>query len=328
MIFEKIFQRDDKSFLLFYRLVLSGVLYLSSVLAYFIRNDTWRLSENYTKASILLVIVFLFLSFINTNENRYIKGAAQWLRVELILLVQTFVIGILFTVLFKITDDYSRIWMFTFALVSFLLFLVSKVIFDYVYNKLVSSNAIQRNVLLIGDAEACQDIIKKFPKKISNSVIKCLVAIDQLEKKDSNFYGIPNFSLQENFGKILNHHSIGQVWIISSTKTQAYIEVIIDKFLNFSVDCRLIQPESKFKFTEGLDSEAGFDFYNISFSPFYGTSFLIKSIMDRIFSFSALIILSPIIIISSILILLEDGFPIFLLKKELVGMVKRLKFLN
>ena len=70
-----------------------------------------------------------------------------------------------------------------------------------------------------------------------------------------------------------------------SQKHNQYIESLIDKFLNFSVDCRLIQPESKFKFIEGLDSEAGFDFYNISFSPFYGTSFLIKNMMDRIFFF-------------------------------------------
>ena len=35
---------------------------------------------------------------------------------------------------------------------------------------------------------------------------------------------------------------------------------------------------------EALDSEAGFDFYNVSFSPFYGTSFLIKSIFDKFFS--------------------------------------------
>ena len=93
-----------------------------------------------------------------------------------------------------------------------------------------------------------------------------------------------------NFGQILNHHAIGQVWIISSIKTQTHIESLIDRFLNFSVDCRLIQPESKFRFIEGLDSEAGFDFYNVSFSPFYGTSFLVKSIFDKIFSLLALII--------------------------------------
>ena len=316
MLFEKIFQRDDKSFLLFYRLILAGVLYFSSTLAYFLRNNTWQLSEAYIEASILIVITFIILSFLNSKENRYIKGTAQWLRIELILLTQTFVVAVLLTVLFKTTDNYSRIWMFTYMGISFTLFLVTKVVFDFFYAQLVSSNTIQRNILLIGDAVSCQDIIKKFPKKISNSVIKCLIAIDQLDRKDTNFYGIPSFSLNENFGQILNHHAIGQVWIISSIKTQSYIEKIIDKFLNFSVDCRLIQPESKFKFIEGLDSEAGFDFYNVSFSPFYGTSFLIKNLMDRLLSLLFILISLPIIIIFSIFILIEDGFPVLFKQKR------------
>ena len=316
MIFEKIFQRDDKAFLLFYYIFLGSILYLSSILAYFLRNNTWKLSELYLEGTLLSIIAFMVLSFFNNKEKRYIKGSTQWLRVEFLLLFQTFIFVIFITVLFKITQNYSRIWFFTFVSVSFVLFLISKVLFDFFYTNLVKSNTIQRNILLIGDSLSCQKIIKKFPKKISNSVIKCLVAIDQLDKKDTNFYGIPSFSLKENFGHILNHHSIGQVWIISSIKTQSHIESLIDKFLTFSIDCRLIQPESKFKFIEGLDSEAGFDFYNVSFSPFYGTSFLIKSLMDKIFALFFLTISLPILLISSIMIVAEDGFPILFKQKR------------
>ncbi len=311
MIFEKIFQRDDKAFLLFYYIFLGSILYLSSILAYFLRNNTWKLSELYLEGTLLSIIAFMVLSFFNNKEKRYIKGSTQWLRVEFLLLFQTFIFVIFITVLFKITQNYSRIWFFTFVSVSFVLFLISKVLFDFFYTRLVKSNTIQRNVLLIGDSKSCQNIIRKFPKKVSNSVIKCLIAIDQLDKKDTNFYGIPSFGLNENFGQILNHHSIGQVWIISSIKTQSYIENIIDKFLNFSIDCRLIQPESKFKFIEGLDSEAGFDFYNVSFSPFYGTSFLIKTLIDKILSVIFILFSLPIMLLFSIFIFLEDGFPIF-----------------
>ena len=316
MLFEKIFQRDDKSFLLFYRFFLSGILYFSSVFAYFIRNDTWKLSETYLEATILIVIIFLILSFLKSRENRYIKGTVQWLRVEFLLFIQTFIIAILFTVFFKITDDYSRIWIFTYIGIAFILFLTTKVLFDFIYAYLVSSNVIQRNILLIGDALSCQDMIKKFPKKVSNSIIKCIIAIDQLDKPDTNFYGIPNFNLNENFGQILNHHSIGQVWIISSIKTQSYVESLIDRFLLFSVDCRLVQPESKFKFIEGLDGDAGFDFYNVSFSPFYGTSFLIKNLMDRVLALLFILITLPFLIIFSILIIIEDGFPIIFRQKR------------
>ena len=316
MLFEKIFQRDDKSFLLFYHIFLSGILYFSSTLAYYVRNKTWELTDIYVTGSITIAATFFILTIFSSKEKRYIKGTAQWLRIDLILFIQTFIITIIFTVVFKVTDDYSRIWIFTNVALALSLFIIAKVLFDYIYAHLVSSNAIQRNILLIGDSNGCQEIIKKFPKKISNSVIKCLIIIDQQEEKDSNFYGIPNFRMKDNFGQILNHHSIGQIWIISSTKTQSHIESLIDRFLNYSVDCRLIQPESKFKFIEGLDSEAGFDFYNISFSPFYGTSFLMKSLLDKLFSIIALILTSPIIIIFAILILIEDGFPIFFNQKR------------
>ena len=118
MIFEKVFQRDDKSFLLFYYSFLSLILFLSCLIAYYIRNNSWKLSESYLEASIFIVIVFLILSIFTTKEKRYIKGTVQWLRVEFLLLIQTFILVILVTVIFKTTDNYSRIWLFTNIVVS------------------------------------------------------------------------------------------------------------------------------------------------------------------------------------------------------------------
>jgi len=108
-----------------------------------------------------------------------------------------------------------------------------------------------------------------------------LIVIDSEQNDDTHYYGVPRVELKDDLNYVLSHHAIGQTWIVSSIKTQVHIEQLIDKFMNYSVDCRLISPESKFKFIEGLDSEAGFNFYNVSFSPFYGTNFLIKNVMDR-----------------------------------------------
>ena len=127
---------------------------------------------------------------------------------------------------------------------------------------------------------------------------------------------MPNFNLSDDLNYIINHHLVGQIWIVSSIKTQIYIEKLIDKFLNFPVDCRLISSESKFKFVEGLDSEAGFDFYNISFSPFYGTGLLIKNLLDKFLALFFLILSLPFIIFSSSIILISDGFPIFFKQKR------------
>jgi len=316
MLIEKIFQRDDKFFLIIYRLSLALVLYLSSSLSYFSRNKTWVLPEKYVEATIIISLIFIILSLFKSKENRFIKGIVQWFRVELIILTQTFIIAILITVMLKITDNYSRLWLFSNVVISYFLFILFKVFFDYIYSQLIKSNLIQRNVLLIGDTLACKNIINNFPKKVSNSVIKCIIAIDQIDKKDLNFYGVPSFKLDDDYEYILKHHYIGQIWIVSSEKTQSHMESLIDKFLNYSVDCRLILPESKFKFVEGLDNESGFDFYNISFSPFYGTSFFIKNLLDKFLSLFFLLLALPIIIFFSFCILYENGFPIFFKQKR------------
>ena len=62
MLFEKIFQRNDKSFLLFYHLSLSVALYFTSTLAYYFRNKTWELSGSYFEASLIIALTFLILT--------------------------------------------------------------------------------------------------------------------------------------------------------------------------------------------------------------------------------------------------------------------------
>jgi len=150
-LFEKIFQRNDKFFLQIYYLILGLSLNTGSFSAYYLRNKSWNLSESYIEGSILITLIFWSLSIARSKEDRFIKGTAQWFRVEFVFLIETFVISILLTVIFKVTDDYSRIWLFANFGISITVFLVLKVIFDFFYSFLIKSNSIQRNVLLIGN---------------------------------------------------------------------------------------------------------------------------------------------------------------------------------
>ena len=192
LLFEKIFQRNDRIFIQFYFFILGVSLYLCSITSYYLRSGTFKLPEDYLYGSILIVISFLILGLIRTRENRYIIGTAQFFRIEFILLIQTFFICVILTVAFKVTESYSRVWFFSNIILSFFSLVIFKVIFDLFYNYLITSNTIQRNILLIGDSSSCKDIIKKFPKKISNSVIKCLIVTDN--EPNDNAININNVS--------------------------------------------------------------------------------------------------------------------------------------
>ena len=164
-LFEKIFQRNDRFFLQIYYLILGLLLNVGSYSAYYLRNQDWNLPVVYVEGSILITLIFWTLSIAISKEVRFIKGTAQWFRVEFVFLIETFLIAILLTVIFKVTDNYSRIWLFSNFGISVVVFLILKVIFDFFYSYLIKSNSIQRNVLLVGDAKGCQNIIKNFPKK-------------------------------------------------------------------------------------------------------------------------------------------------------------------
>ena len=109
MLIEKIFQRDDKFFLIIYRLFLALILYFSSSLSYFLRNKTWVLPERYIEATVIISLIFIVLSLFKSKENRFKRGIAQWFRVELMVLTQTFIIAIMIPVMLKISDIIPRI---------------------------------------------------------------------------------------------------------------------------------------------------------------------------------------------------------------------------
>ena len=134
VLFEKIFQRNDRIFIQFYFFILGISLYLCSATSYYLRNGTFKLSEDYLYGSILIVVSFLILGLIRTRENRYIIGTAQFFRIEFILLIQTFFICVILTVAFKVTESYSRVWLFSTIILSFLSLVILKVIFDLFYH--------------------------------------------------------------------------------------------------------------------------------------------------------------------------------------------------
>ena len=73
-LFEKIFQRNDKFFLQIYYLVLGLLLNVGSLSAYYLRSKTWNLPDSYIEGSILITIIFWFVSFaIRLNFFEYLR---------------------------------------------------------------------------------------------------------------------------------------------------------------------------------------------------------------------------------------------------------------
>ena len=324
---EKIFQKDDETYIALNRIICAIILYVSSILAFHLRENTALFipiewvekkfffeTKYFAAANIEILIFFLILLFAKKTK-KYQKGILPFIENDFKLITLTFV-GMVFTaVILKEAQNFSRIWYFSNFFIAVFFMLIMKLIFDYGYEKLIQSNIIQRNILLVGDSNDCYQIVKKFKKSKDISIIKGLILTDKTENSPYT-YNIPIFTFDDDLEKIIRYHVIGQVWIISSFKTFSLIDKIIDDFLHFAVDCRLIAFESKYDYVKEISKSESLDFYDISFSKFYGSNLLLKTILDKFLSIIILILISPILLICSLFIVLEDGFPILFSQKR------------
>ena len=329
---EKLFQKNDETYILFLKIAGIFVLFASSYMAFYLRNYTNFYSfliifditaiptqlvfvnSIYYYATLVHVATYLVVILFSKKEKFYQKGFFSLFDTYYKLIFLSFLIVVLAAISFKITEQYSRIWFFSNVIISFFISLLLKIYFDSKYEKLIRTNRIQRNVLLVGDLESCDRIASNFRMNKDISIIKGLVPTNEV--KIDRHSSMPVFSLHSDFKKIIDYHHIGQIWIISSANTFYKIDDLIDQFTVFAIDCRVVTQASKYEYERDILRSENLSFYDISFSKFYGSGLLIKTFIDKTFSLLALIVALPIILLFSIFIILEDGFPIFFIQKR------------
>jgi len=118
---------------------------------------------------------------------------------------------------------------------------------------------------------------------------------------------IPIFNINEDVRSLLEYHSLGQIWILNDDKID--LEEMIKIVIKFSVDILIIHL---LRVKHNINSiNQKYSYENLEISKFYGTKLLMKILIDKLLSLFFLITTSPIILISMLIIFIEDGFPLF-----------------
>jgi len=187
---------------------------------------------------------------------------------------------------------------------------ILKLYFNFLYQVLIKKNIIQKNVMLVGSYNEIKEILKNNFDKIF--IFKCCMLTDlniQNIKFVKSEFKFPIFRENEDMRAILEYHSLGQIWILNGDDRGK--KNILPKIFKFSVDTLNINL-NKTNNLHGkrlLANKYDFEFYEKS--RFYGINLFLKILIDKVLSLIFLILASPILISSFILIYLEDGFPIF-----------------
>ena len=314
---EKIFQNDDlffiKSNILIKSIIIFLIVYIYSILKENTVYDLFNLSiyknSTYYLFSILLFLFYFIFSLIIVKDKKYKTNFLSFLKYDFAPLILSIIFCFTIFYIFKINIILDEFFLLLVFLIIIFLFFLNKIASSY-YNYLIDSNIIQRNIMLVGTYVDIIKVINQNRDKIN--IYKCCLIITESEKekiKLRTLIKIPVFNQNEDIRAILEYHSLGQIWVLNNKQND--INILLKDVLKFSVDILIIDLEPKINLLPEELINKMYTFTHYEISKFYGFNLFIKLFTDKILSLFFLLILSPFILIATIIIYLEDGLPIF-----------------
>ena len=312
---EKVFQNDDKGFVLFINIIKVFTIFFSIYIYSILENRTiYQLLDfdifahsQYYQYGIFFPIIF-FLIITSTNKEYYNLNFISFLKKDILsFILSNFLILSLFFI-FGINLSIDKNFLY---LIIFLLSILSitKLYFNYIYNFLIDKNIIQKNIMLVGTYEEIKKILNENFYKIN--VFKCCLMVD-FKENDIRFikseFKLPIFNNEDDIRSILEYHALGQIWILNGEENDK--KYIFNKIIQFSVDTLNLSLNKTLDLKEDkiLGNKFHYEFY--AKSRFFGINLFIKILLDKVLSILFILLSLPIILISSILIFIEDGSPI------------------
>jgi exopolysaccharide biosynthesis polyprenyl glycosylphosphotransferase len=312
---EKVFQNDDKGFLLLTDIIKAITLFFSIYSYSILENRTiYQLldfdiftNSTYYEYGIFFPIIF-FLIITSTNKEYYNLNFISFLKKDILSLILSNISILSFFFILKAHLNIDKNFLYLIILLLIVLSII-KLYFNYVYNSLIQKNIIQKNIMLVGNYEEIKKVLNEDFNVIN--VFKCCLMIDFKENNIRNIKSelkIPIFNDEDDVRSILEYHALGQIWILNGEEKNK--KKAFNKIIQFSVDTLSVDLNGtlNLKGKKLLGNKFEYQFYERS--RFYGLNLFFKILIDKFLSVIFLIIASPILIISSILIFIEDGRPI------------------
>ena len=317
---EKIFQQNDLLFINILIFLKSFIVYLSiyifSILEFHSIYDLSKMNiyikSNYFYFSFYFSIFYLLSSLIFSTAKKYKINFISFLLTDIQPLFISILICVIIFFIFKINFNINVNIFGSLIIIIGNLFLLKK-ISNFLYNKLLDENIIQRNILLVGSVESVKKILNESKDRI-NIYKCCLIKFNNDEDllKARQEIKIPIFTEKADIRSILEYHALGQVWILyKNEKASHSINYYLKFVIKFSVDILILNMKTNPKSLSKNLLNHKYEYRNYEISKFHGPSLFIKILLDKTLSIFFLLLLSPVIIVSMIFIYLEDGFPIF-----------------
>lgn len=303
-----------------------AIIVISFLLAYFVRFNVLSGRVSMTFSDFLSVILsslpiyFLLYNIFDLYSSKRTKSVFS----EIIRIINANLTATLFLTLFLFVFKiihFSRVVILLFLFINIVLTSVSRIFIRAFLKNLRKNGYNQKHCLIIGATEISSELIYKINKN-KHWGYNIVGVVDDYIEKEFNIYPIlGNFNDLE---KVLNKSQVDIVFIAIEAKDFIYLESLIKICEKCGVKTNIIPYYQKCVPAKPyMDDLDGITFVDTRYVPLdNGFLAFFKRIFDMVFSIFAIIITSPIMIFSVVMIKLTSPGPV-IYKQERVGLNRK-----
>ena len=270
---------------------------------------------------LLPVLILFLLNFKVVGLYQPLRGKSLWVDYYNIIKANTISVLILSALLFFYRDEsFSRLVVGIFWLMATFSLVVSHMIVRNLLLVLRRNGRNLRYVLIAGAGELGREVAGRID--LHPEMGFKIVGFLTTEKKNvgTTIDGYPVLGVLDDIAEHVKNYGVDKLFITLPVNSHDHFEKILVKIDEDSVDIKIVPDLLPYMLPgSSVDNFDGLPIVNLTESPLYGWNVVFKRTTDILFSFLAIVISSPLMILIALLIKLDSRGPVFFVQ-ERVGL--------
>jgi putative colanic acid biosynthesis UDP-glucose lipid carrier transferase len=306
--------KEHSSVLLFIMRLMDGAILLASghiAYALYLSSEFSQMNSAYQAAFVIAWLSSLVI-FPAYGVYRPWRGTSRGTELASVLLAWVTVFGFLIFLTFATQsgEKFSRVWLVAWFLGGGTCLLSSRFLLRTILRYLRSVGFNQRLIVIIGSGDVAKMAYRNLSAaKEAGFIVKGFFSDDvDVQKQRSKEMVVGCVAEAREYAQEID---CDQVWIAMPLSASAKIEEVVSDFADSCADIRLVPDIFGFKLiNQSVTAIAGLPVVNLSVTPMMGVNRWIKSVEDKLLSFTILLMISPILILISLGIKLTSIGPV------------------
>ena len=296
----------------------SIIMFFAGVAAYYLRFNNLDLSFEYRYAlftgGIAVFVIFHEFRIYATWRGKSIFDEIQKIIPAITL---AFLVLAALSVLFQVSEHFSRIWVGIWIALTFFTIASSRVVLRVLLFEARRRGMNSRSMIIIGTC----DEIARAENIVFNASYLGLRVVGHVSVDANNHHNLKtkNLGMSTDIEKLIVDHDVDQVWIATTFEQSALANIILLNLKNSPVSIKWLPHFYDFQLLNHSISQVdGYPILNLSDTPIQGVARISKWLEDKILASIILLMISPVLLAIALAVKWTSRGPI-LFKQERHG---------